>query len=282
MSDAHPAIPTPDWANTSGDVWARRWQDIDAGLAEVSPHLLDAVRASAPRGRFKAFEVGCGPGSTTIEVADAFAEADVVACDISPALAQIARHRLANRARVRVVVGDAQAIAPSEAPLDVIFSRHGVMFFDDPVRAFESLRTAARPGAGLAFSCFRDWELNPWASEVASAAAGRAVPAPGREPGGFAFADRDYVLALLASTGWVDPEARAVDFNYVAGAGSDALHDALSFLADLGPAARLLESLAEHERRTGLQRMRGVIERHFDGQAVAFPAAAWVWRAKAG
>jgi SAM-dependent methyltransferase len=272
---------TPQWATTSGDAWAERWRDTDRGLAELSPHLLSAVAACAPTDPFSAFEVGCGPGSTSIAVADACPGAAITACDISPALVRVAQQRTAGRPRMRVLLGDAEALAMSEGPFDLIFSRHGVMFFPDPVRAFRSFRSAAKPGASLVFSCFQSWSLNPWASELASAAAGRVLPPPAREPSGFAFADPDYVLQILDSSGWAQADRQEVAFRYVAGEGENAVDDALSFLADIGPASRVVQSLPEQERSDALERIRGVIEQHVDGAAVVFPAAAWIWRAKA-
>jgi hypothetical protein len=179
------------------------------------------------------------------------------------------------------VIGDAGAVAASEGPFDLFFSRHGVMFFADPVQAFRTFRGAASPGAALIFSCFQAWELNLWASELASAAAGKALPPPGQEPGGFAFADPDHVLAILRSSGWTDPKYESVRYRYVAGEGENAAADALSFMTDIGPASRILQSLPEEERRDSLDRMQSVIERHLDGTAVTFPAAAWIWRATA-
>jgi SAM-dependent methyltransferase len=273
-----PATPAPDWAATSGDIWARRWRDTDAALEPLSPHLLSTIVGNAPAGPFRAFEIGCGPGSTTTAVADACPGATIIACDISPALAAIAEQRTAGRRNVRVVTGDAEAIASSEGPFDLIFSRHGIMFFADPVRAFRALRNAANPGAALVFSCFQNWDLNPWASEVAAAAAGRVLPKPGREPSGFAFADPDYVREIFRSSGWANAEPEAVEFQYVAAEGPD---EALSFVTELGPASRILQAMPEEERGDATERMRAVVDSHFNGTAVVFPAAAWIWRATA-
>jgi hypothetical protein len=157
-----------------------------------------------------------------------------------------------------------------------------VMFFADPVRAFRSLRTAANAGAALVFSCFQDWDANPWAAELASAAAGRTLPPPGREPSGFAFAEPDYVRDILGSAGWTALEWRTVPFSYVAAGGAEAINDALSFLGEIGPASRVVRELPEKERGSAVERMRAVIERHFDGDEVQFPAAAWIWSARAG
>jgi SAM-dependent methyltransferase len=247
----------------------------------LAPHLLHAIEAGAPAGRFRAFDIGCGPGSTTIDVATARADAEIVACDVSADLVEIARERTAHLRGVRVVEGDAEQVAPSEGPFDLFFSRHGVMFFDDPVRAFRSFQRAAKPDARIFFSCFQAWEANAWASELASAAAGRDLPPPGREPNGFAFADPDYVREICDMSGWRDAVARDVRFEYAVGDGSDAPAAALSFFQELGPASRVIDSLPEQERAAAVERMRRVIERQFDGTKVSFPAAVWIWSARA-
>jgi SAM-dependent methyltransferase len=270
-----------DWAKASGDIWAKRWRDTDRGLAPLHPHLISAVARRAPKSPFRAFDVGCGPGSTSIAIAEACPAAAIVGCDVSPALVEVAKRRVADNGRIRLIIGDAETVAPNEGPFDLIFSRHGVMFFDDPVRAFRSLRSAARRGASLVFSCFQAWELNPWASELASVAAGEALPMPGREPGGFAFADPDYVRDILNSSGWDGGKNESVEFRYVAAEGDDAVADALSFMTDIGPASRILQSLPEEDRGAASERMRAVLERQFDGNEVVFPAAAWLWTATA-
>lgn len=281
MSDVKENALAPQWATTSGDAWSRRWRDTDKGLSGLAPDLLAAIASRAPTGPFRAFDVGCGPGSTSIAVAEACPQAEIVACDISPALVRLAQERTAEVPRIRVLLGDAEALAPNEGPFDLVFSRHGVMFFADPVRALRAIREATNAGGFMVFSCFRDWDLNPWAAELASAVAGRIVPRPGREPGGFAFADPDYVRELLIGSGWAKAEPQTVDFQYVAAGGEDAVEHALSYLSEIGPASRILETLPESEKPVALERMRGALERHFDGAAVSFPAAAWIWVAEA-
>lgn len=281
MTTENLAAGVSQWATKSGSVWARRWRDTDAGLAGLAPHLLSVVKACAPDGSFKAFDIGCGPGSTTLDVAAACPEARITACDVSSDLADIARQRSSGNPRIRVVEGDAEERAGREGPFDLFFSRHGVMFFDDPARAFRSFRKAASPGASMVFSCFQSWHLNPWASELASAAAGRDLPPPGHEPSGFAFADPDYVREILETSEWCEPSPREIAFDYVAGEGPAAVDAALSFFSELGPSSRLIESLSEEERPDALERMRTVIERHFHDNAVVFSAAAWIWSAKA-
>lgn len=270
-----------EWATKSGDAWSERWRDIDLALSDLADKLNPAIAAAAPSHPFRALDVGCGAGSTSKALAQARPDATIIACDLSPALARIAEERLVG-GPARVLLGDAEAVAGEEGPFDLIYSRHGVMFFADPVRAFRSLRTAANAGAALVFSCFQDWGANPWAAELASAAAGRTLPPPGREPSGFAFAEPDYVREILISAGWTDCQCRPVPFRYVAAGGARPVEEALSFLCEIGPASRIVGELPEAERGGAVDRMRAIIERHFDGEAVQFPAAAWIWSATAG
>ena len=268
----------PDWATASGDAWAELWEHTDRGLEGLSSHLLSAMLAASPKDSFRAFDVGCGPGSTSIALAEARPAASIVACDVSPSLVRVAGERTDRIANIEVVLGDAEAVAKDRGPFDLIFSRHGVMFFPDPVQAFRNLRDSAGPDASLVFSCFQEWSANPWASELASAAAGQEVPPPGSAPSGFAFADPEYVREILASAGWTGAEPRAVNFNYDAGS----IASAMTFLARIGPASAMLRSLPAEEQDSARERMRLVLEARSDGITVSFPAAAWIWSAKAG
>ena len=269
----------PNWSGNTGDIWAQRWRDTDRGLRQIGEALNGAIARAAPDGPFRALDVGCGAGSTSLALAAARADAAIVGCDISPALVELARGRAADAANLEFRVGDAEAVAAAEGPFDLIFSRHGVMFFEDPTRAFATLRQAARPGGRLVFSCFQAWELNRWAWELAEAAAGGPVPAPGREPSGFAFADPDYVEGILSAAGWSSVKRDALSFNYVTGEGADPVGQSLAFLTSIGPGSNIVRGLHGEDQEAAVARMRDVLVKHCSGGSVEFPAAAWIWSA---
>lgn len=271
-----------EWMSKTGNSWSERWREIDAALSGLSPQLLSTVLAASPGAPFRALDIGCGAGTTTIAVARSRPDASIIACDLSPDLVKVIEKRASGIEGIRVVLGDVEKLAPREGPFKLFFSRHGVMFFVDPVRAFRSLSDAAAEEAAIVFSCFRDWAANPWASEMACAAADRVLPPPGREPSGFAFSDPDYVRQILVSSGWRHAECRPAEFSYVAGEGAEAVAKALSLLSEIGPASAVLSELAGKEREAALGRMRKVVESHADGASVAIPAAAWIWSARAG
>ena len=89
-------------------------------------------------------DVGCGTGSTTLAVARQLgANGDSIGIDISEPMIAAARARAEREAApARFICADAQEHAFEPASFDMIISRFGVMFFDDPVRAFANLRRA--------------------------------------------------------------------------------------------------------------------------------------------
>jgi hypothetical protein len=152
------------------------------------------------------------------------------------------------------------------------------MFFPDPVEAFGSLRKATVRGGSSVFSFLQSWGANPWAAQLAGAAAGPELRPPGREPSGFAFADPHYMREIFHASGWDEVSAEDIRFDYRAAA---SVEDALPFFLDIGPAARVVQELPEDRRGAAVERMRNLIEQYSDGDAVAFPAAAWIWSARA-
>ena len=176
-------------------------------------------------------------------------------------------------------VGDAITTAQDAGPFDLLYSRHGVMFFDDSVAAFTSLRAATAPRAALVFSCFASWSDNGFAKAIAQAI-GAPPPTP-RAPGPFAFAEADDVHSILTAAGWRDATPTLVPFAYRAGEGDHPVADALSFFQRIGPAASILRAASPADRAALLDRIRCVVEDHRIGNVIDFPALAWIWSAKA-
>ena len=269
-----------DWTGPIGDVWAEEWRRTDRSLAGLADPLDAAILAAATdagTGVGPIVDIGCGAGTTSMAVAAALPERQVRGIDISPALIGIATERGQGLPNLSFVAGAAEEQVAAAAPVDLLISRHGVMFFPDPVAAFAALRCATAPGGRLVFSCFRAMALNSFATEPVIAAEGAlpAVPS-GYAPGPFAFADPVLVRDLLTEAGWSGIECTAVDFAYRVGEGSDPVADALGFLQRIGPAARALRAAPPGERTAMVERVTAVLEQRRSGDTVDFPAAAWL------
>ncbi|HVF94023.1 MAG TPA: class I SAM-dependent methyltransferase [Sphingomonas sp.] len=271
-----------EWSGRVGDAWAQEWRRTDRMFAALAPVLDAAILAAAPAGAVRAIDIGCGAGTTSLALAAARPDIMVTGIDVSPDLVAVALARAADLPNCTFVTADLNRPSPIADPgsVDLLVSRHGVMFFDDPTAAFVRLRAAARPGAALVFSCFREAAANPWASDLVAAVTGNPVaPASGYVPGPFGFADPAIPAAALAAAGWRVAEPVPIDFTYIAGAGDDPVAEAVALFRRIGPIASAMRATP----RSGemVDRLASALERYRTGAAVTFPAAAWLWHATA-
>lgn len=270
-----------DWSGAVGDVWAAEWQRTDRGFAAMTSHLDAAILAAAPE-RGNAIDVGCGAGGTSIALARARPDLFVTGVDLSPSLIDIARSRGAIYPNLSFRVADIAVGSDFDDSADLLVSRHGVMFFDDPVAGLSALRRVARSGAALVFSCFDSVTRNRFAADPLVAVTGQEpVPATRYMPGPFGFADPDFVASILAAAGWADPHHESVAFGYRVGAGADPIGDAVNFFTRIGPSAPLLRAAAPEARAAMIGRLTDLVARHLHDGVVDFPAAAWLWSARA-
>lgn len=265
-----------EWGGQVGDVWAQEWQRTDRSFTELNARLFPMIAELAPA-TGRALDIGCGAAETSVFLAQAKPELDVTGVDISQSLLEIARSSARGIANIDFVLGDAAAQAGNQAPVDLYFSRHGVMFFDDPVAAFAAFRQAASADGRLIFSCFRDWSLNGFAYEIGKFTDDAA---PADAPGPFAFASQDRVAGILSASGWRDAKALAIDCNYIAGQGENPVADAMSFMQRIGPAARAIRLADQDQRPAIVDGLRQICEDHRQGESVLFPAAMWIWTAR--
>jgi len=212
------------WNGPGGTKWAAHHADIDRSLATISETWLAAI---APTGSI--LDIGCGHGTTTRMLA---AKAPrVLGVDVSAPLIEVAR---ANGGEF--VLADAATHA--FGAFDLVASRFGVMFFDDPVAAFANLRKVS---PRLCFVCWRDPRDNPWAS-APMVAVRDLLPPPTTPfnpiaPGPFAFADDTRVRDILTRAGFGSIDITRVDSTMTFGATVD---DALAHLRMIGPFSRAL------------------------------------------
>lgn len=267
-----------EWQGRVGESWASEWRRTDRAFGPLTERLLARRREASFA---HALDVGCGAGELTLALARARPEGSVVGVDISPQLIAVARERGVNLPNADFVEADAAAWQPQEgAAPDLLISRHGVMFFDDPAAAFGHFAAIAAPGARLLFSCFRDRAENPFFMEPARLLPHpEPLPAPDA-PGPFAFADAARVEALLTAAGWREVRFEAHDFPMIAGVGEEPIADALAYFTAIGPAARAVRELEAGERARFLERLRGLLQRHVREGIVTLRAAAWIVSAR--
>ena len=267
-----------EWQGRVGQSWASEWRRTDRAFGPLTERLLQRAREF---GFTSVLDVGCGAGELSLALARGRPHCRVVGVDISPQLIAAARERGGNRPNLAFELGDAAVWRPDPgfAP-ELLVSRHGVMFFDRPAAAFAHLGEIAAPRAGMLFSCFRAWEENPAFADPAGLLPSPPSPPDPRAPGPFAFADRDYVEALLTETGWRDIAFEAFDFAMILGAGADPVEDTVGYLSVIGTTARVSRELDPAERERFFDKIRKLAARHLREGIVSMRAGVWIVTAR--
>lgn len=263
----------------------RSWAAMQSRLTHIFAPVTEAIVAIAqPRPGEQVLDIGCGSGDTALAVAARVApDGRVHGIDISADLLALARQRAAG---APVLFTDADAATFTAAvPADLLVSRFGVMFFDDPVAAFANLRAQSAPDGRLAFACWQAPRVNPWATMPMRALEGVLPPQepPGdpHAPGPFALADAARAVGIFTAAGWRDVQAVPHDFAMQIGDGPDALATAVDFLTTIGPAARALREAGAALEAPARTALAAALAPHHAADTVDLPAAIWLLTAAA-
>ena len=262
----------------------RKWADNDAMMAQMlAPIARDLLRHASIEGAKRALDVGCGGGSESLLLAEHLGpQASVLGVDISAPLLAVARNRAIEAGsygqQVDFLEADASTYAFPPERFDLLFSRFGVMFFDDPIAAFTNLSRALKPGARLAFCCWQPLQENPWAMIPLQAAfqhLPRPEPAAPNAPGPFAFADPDYTRSILASAGFSDIAITAHAVTMAWGREDDLATTARDML-NMGPVSRLLQDCDPALRDAVYTSATEAMSPWFCDGKIRMPGAVWL------
>lgn len=271
------------WNEGVGKAWVAHAEILDRQISPIGEGAL--IAAEVQRGD-SVLDIGCGTGQTTIALARLVGGSgwahgvDISGLMISAAGAAARKHTALN---VSFEIADAQTFKFRPAAYDVVYSRFGVMFFQDPAAAFANIRLGLKPEGHMAFCCWRTPAENPLMSLPVRVAAD-LLPAsdgpPGDpfSPGPFAFADPDRVRGILEAAGFTKISIEQWDGQL----GANSMDGAALVATELGTLGRRLREVkADANTR---QKARDVVRAAFadfagaDGMVRA-PGAAWIVRA---
>ena len=267
------------WNGPSGQSWVAAQSLLDRAFRPFEDRLVEAASTGPHR---RVLDIGCGTGSTTLAVARRLGAASrCVGVDISEPMLALARTRGAHEGSpAEFIRADAQTYPFEAGIFDLVVSRFGVMFFDDPVRAFANVRRASANGAELRCIAWRGAADNPFMTTAERAAAPLLPALPARQPdapGQFAFANPTRVHGILAESGWSGIDIQAIDVECAFPA--EAL---TSYFTRLGPVARVLQEVDDETRARVIDAVRPAFDAYVHGDEVRFTAACWMVGASAG
>lgn len=237
----------------------------------------------------RVLDIGCGYGETCLDIGRLVgADGEVVGLDCTDAFLEVARSESARTgmAQVRFELGDAQTAELETDYYDCVFSRFGVMFFENVVMALRNAHRALKPGGRLCLIVWRTLDDNPcW--RLAKEIALEYLPPPGDQartcgPGPFSMADEETDRGILRSAGFTEVELfRRNDAEICVGTSID---EAIDYQILVGPSGEIIREAGEQGERqlpvihAELRRLMQSYQRE-DG-TVWMPSSTWAIMAR--
>lgn len=267
------------WNDTLADKFDRFRHILMEGLSYHSRIPLEKLTIASGS---RILDVGCGWGDTAIQLAHKTGpEGFVLGVDCVEQFLTRAREqaRKAGLENIRFIAEDVERY-PFDGRFDLCFSRFGMMFFENPVRAMKNIRRALRPGGELMFIVWRSSEYNPWLG-MAKEVVLRFLPEPGEGarscgPGPFSMANTEVVSQQLEIAGFREVNFEQVDGPVTVG---DSVQDAINFQLAIGPAGEVFREageLAEQQRPEIEEALRQALTPYQDNAGqIVMPSSSW-------
>lgn len=261
------------WNDSAGAQWVAEQVVMDAMLAKVTASLM---LKAAPQSGERVLDIGCGTGETSLIAADAGAQ--VTGVDISEPMLGLAKERLGGRGET--ILADASEYQ-DEAGFDLIMSRFGVMFFDDPNAAFANINSNLKSKGRMCFACWRAPQENDWVIIPMMAVKPFMPETPEQDPhapGPFALADPDKLNGILDGAGFADISIEPVDIEMVL-ADEGGVDQAMHFVTKIGPTAKAMSEMDDATKAKMHDALREALLPHEDNGRVALKGAIWIVQA---
>jgi SAM-dependent methyltransferase len=269
------------WNAEAGERWSAFQERIDRAFAPLG--AVGIAKAAPKRGE-DVLDVGCGCGASSIDVAGTIGAGGLLTgVDVSQPMPAVAKQR-ASDMRLRnaqFMLADAATHGFGEGVFDLVYSRFGVMFFDDPASAFTNIRRSMRNDGRLVFVCWRALATNPWFTVPMNAVRPHVPQQPRVDPhapGPLSFADPDHVRGILEVAGFSDIAFAAFDAQLPFGD----VAEASGLVSKIGPTSRLLGDANAQEFAVAMAALQDAMRSHnIDGE-VMLGAGVWIVSAKPG
>ena len=261
------------WNGPMGQQWAANQARSERNLEQITEALL---RVARPQAGEQVLDIGCGCGGSSVAFGAAVGPGGyVLGADVSAPMIEVAKGLALPQ--TEFVLADAASHPFAPARFDLLISRFGVMFFGDPDAAFAHIRTAMKPGARVAFACWRPLAENPWV-RVPMGAMRAVLPSPPppsgpEEPGPFAFGDTARVTRILTHGGFAPPAFERFDFDMRFPADPE---KAAGLLVQIGPAGRLMREQPDDIRTAAMAAIAGSLAPYVKDDRIALPGSVWL------
>ncbi|MEU6019806.1 methyltransferase domain-containing protein [Micromonospora sp. NPDC047134] len=137
---------------------SHRWRTAENSAAYLLPHLAPGMSV---------LDVGCGPGTITVDLAARVAPGRVTAVEITDEALQLARTEAGARGQGNIdfAVADVHALDLPDDTFDVVHAHQVLQHVADPIQALREMRRVCRPG-GIVAARDSDYAAFTWFPRV--------------------------------------------------------------------------------------------------------------------
>ncbi len=276
MSDSKNVEQEELWNGSFGEGFIRSENYLHEIIEPFSKIALKKVNAQ-PDDRI--LDVGCGGGNTSISLAQTGAK--VKGLDISEKMISHAKEKSEGITNVSFHISDVASETLKEEYTH-IFSQFGVMFFSDPYAAFSNIRKGLINSGKITFLCWQKLSENEWINSTNESLEsfqpeGMTPPDP-KSPGGFAFADKDYVQDILENSNFSNIEFQSLNTKFNMG---QSIEDLMTLHLNIGPLSVLLDNLDKKRASEAIEAVKNSLDVKMEETRLQLDAAAWLVTAEA-
>jgi SAM-dependent methyltransferase len=122
---------------------SHRWRTAENSAGYLLPRLRPGLSL---------LDIGCGPGTITVDLARRVAPGRVTAVEVTAGALELARAHAAEQGQDNIdfVVADVRALDLPDGAFDVVHAHQVLQHVADPVRALAEMRRVCRPGGVVA------------------------------------------------------------------------------------------------------------------------------------
>tara|TARA_B100001989_G_scaffold7256_1_gene4877 strand:+ start:5258 stop:6103 length:846 start_codon:yes stop_codon:yes gene_type:complete len=184
--------------NKSAYYWLKYDKEINKKFYNITKILFSKIKFSNIK---NVLDVGCGSGFTTKIVSDKIGTSGrVLGADLSSPMLALLNKKYYHIKNISTLQSDVQSYSFKEQSFDLVFSRFGLMFFENPYVAFANINYSLKNKGELFFVCWTDYKYNEFFSipvKVFTSVTGIKKKRFNKCPGPFAFNSKKYIYNVL-------------------------------------------------------------------------------------
>ena len=270
------------WSGKGGDVWVEKQNAMDAMLKPLGEAAINKLPKKLSG---NILDIGCGCGTTTLDIANQqSSDLGLTGLDISQPMIDQANKlaKAQGKGNIDFKVLDVETELNEENFYSSAFSRFGVMFFEDSIKAFTNINRSLKENSNFVFVCWQSPKLNPWQSlslQVIKEFVDLPSP-PERSPGPFAFADIDYLNSVMVSSNFKEIEIENHRQKITMFRGRSLEEASVDYLSINPTLTEILRQSSDSAIREISKSLEKLFEDYSDGNGLHFESATWIVSAK--